>query len=298
MSDIVGYARSVKKVKSGDIQTRLSVAEVSAKELADNIDRLDNAGLNLNAESSSWAITKSINSTISRSYPYSTETPTITLLGTIADVIIHTIEPIKTMVKQYKQEIWDGEVMSTRQVYILSAIEQIEFWLNYSNKLLDCLLSMNNQTGFVLDKYLTKNELIFVNGSVNAYANISVAFLKGAKALISEILRVPDVEAMDEVAAEVLGAFEKQNLELNRGFGIHLVNPKYWYYEAMKEIDLIRIRSANENNEYLAMKIAQAINKKTGNDDARLDHRIETYREKIVKNSATINKIVDYWNNL
>jgi|AGFS01.1.fsa_nt_gi hypothetical protein len=294
MSDIREYASSVKNVSRKNILTLISTVDVSAHDLIDNVNRLESEGLTLVSESAGWAVTKSIANNVAKATPnFNASTPTLTTMKMVAEVVTNLTAYLKKEVSAYKDELWAGETMSVRQVYLLSTIEQLDFWARYSSKLLDVLLSMSVKSGFVVDKYLTKNELMFLNGSALYYSNITVSLLKGKTALIKEIDAIPELDADDENSMDIMLGMGGKKPELARGFGIHYLNPKYWYDSLMREIDLMRIRSAQEHNEFLAMKINQAINQKNGTNDASLDHRIEVYREKIVKNTGTINKIVE-----
>lgn len=294
MSDIQKYAQSVKDVKRKNVITLLATTRVAATDLIDNINRLQNEGISLTDLSRSWAVTKSITNNVSKGTPgYRAETPTLDMIRMGADVVTALVDYLEKAVKGYREEIWAGESISVRQVYILSTIEQLDFWTRYSGKLIDILLSMSSDSTYNMDRHLTKNELMFVNGSGQYFSNITVSLLKGRNALIKEIQDIPELAADDEASQEILLGMGGKRPELSRGFGIHLVNPKYWYDSVMMDINLWRIRSTQDQNEYLAMKINQAINQKNGATDASLDHRIETYRSKIIKNTATINSIVE-----
>lgn len=294
MAEHIAYARSVKSVDVKQIFTLLSTVDVAAHDLIDNVSRLQAEGLTLNKEAATWIISKSISANIAKAVPgFNASTNVLDTIKSASEVIVGMTDSLKKMVSGYNQQIWSGESMTVRQVYILSTIEQMEFWVRYSNKLLDALLSMSNDVNFHIDKYLTKNELLYINGSSQYFTNVSVSLLKGKTALLKEIQGIPDLDADDETSAEILAGMGHQKPELTRGFGIHLLNPVYWYKELMKEIDLHRIQSMQEDNEYLAMKINQAVNQKNGANDAALDHRINVYREKIIKNSTKMNNIID-----
>jgi len=294
MSDISAYASSVKNVSRKNILTLISTIDVTAHDLIDHANRLESAGLTLSNESGAWAVTKSISGNVAKTVPqFNAGTPTLSIVKTVAEVITHLTDYLKKQVAGYKEELWSGETMTVRQVYLLSTVEQLDFWTRYATKLLDVLLSMSSETGFVLDKYLTKNELMFLNGSSLYFSNITASLLKGKTVLMKEIDAIPEIDADDQSSMEIMQGLGGKKPEMARGFGIHYLNPKYWYDSLMREIDLHRIRNAQEQNEYLGMKINQAINQKNGSNDASLDHRIEVYREKIVKNSGTINKIVE-----
>lgn len=296
MSELKTYARSVKNVESKNIITLISTVDVGAKDIIDNINRLKAEGLMLTVEAKTWAITKNIVNGISKSIPgMSSDEPILDVLLSGASVISNVTDNLKKDVLKYNQKIWSGEDMTVRQVYLLSTIEQMEFWNRYTNKLLDALLSMSQETSFTIDKYLTKNEMMFINGQTGYFTNISISLLKGKSILLKEIDSIPELDVDDEASLEIMLGMGGKKPELNRGFGIHVINPVYWYNEAMRSIDLWRIRSAQDDNEFLAMKINQAINKKNGSDDASLDRRIEVYRDKILKNSQKIDSIVsDY----
>lgn len=293
MTDVVAYARSVKNIEKKNVITLLNVVDVGAKNIIDNINILDANQITLELEAKSWAVMKSINVNISRSLPYSADTPPLTLLSTVANVIISLHDKLLKNINNEKSTIWSGADLTVKQTYILSTIEQLDFWIKYTNKILDCLLTMSNETEFKIDRYLTKNEMTFLNGSSSLFANISISLMKGSNLLIKELESIPTLSADDEVSAEILEGLGDKRPELHRGFGVHLLNPKYWYDTAVKELSLWRIRDLQDNNEYLTMKIAQAINLKNGSNDAGLDYRIEKYRNKIIKNSATINGIVE-----
>jgi len=293
MTDVVAYARTVKNIEKKSVVSLLSVVDVGAKNIIDNINILEANGITLESEGRSWAVLKSINNAISRALPYSADTPPLTLLSTVSEVIVSLHEKLLKNINHYSDSIWSGVDLTVKQTYLLSTIEQLDYWIKYANKLLDCLLTMSTETNFRIDKYLTKNEMLFLNGSSTLFANISISLLKGSTLLIKELESIPELAADDEVSAAVLEGLGDKRPELHRGFGLHAINPKYWYDSLMKDINLWRIRELQDNNEYLSMKISQAINLKNGTEDAALDFRIEKYRGKIIKNSATISGIVE-----
>jgi len=294
MSEHIAYARSVKSVDQKQIMTLISTVDVGAKDLIDNIARLQGEGLTLEKEAASWVISKGIGANISKSVPgFQPNTPTLSTIKMGAEVITGMSDSLRKLVTGYNQKIWSGESMTVRQVYLLSTIEQMDFWVRYANKLLDALLSMSTSVDFTIDKYLTKNEMLFINGSSAYFSNVSISLLKGKSVLLKEITAIPDIDADDETSSEILTGMGHAKPSVARGFSIHVLNPKYWYDSLMKEIDLHRIRSMQEDNEYLAMKINQAVNQKNGANDASLDHRIDIYRQKIIKNSTKMNDIVE-----
>lgn len=294
MSDIQNYAKSVKNVQRKHVLTLLSTVDVTAFELLENINRMHNEDITLAIPSKSWALTKSIANNISKATPgYNADIPVLDTIKVASEVVIELTKYLKKVVSSYKADIWAGETISVRQVYILSTIEQLDFWTRYASKTMDVLLSMSTESGYSMDRHLTKNELMFLNGSSQYFTNITISLLKGKTALIKEIEGIPEIDADDETSAEIMLGMGGKKPELARGFGIHLINPKYWYDNVMIDVNLWRIRSAQDSNEYLAMKINQAINQKNGGSDASLDHRIEIYRQKIIKNTANINSIVE-----
>lgn len=293
MVNHVQYAKSVKSVDARNIRSLLSTIDAGSKDFVDSLGRLKAENIDL-SKNDDWAVVASIVKNVSRVIPsFNSKSPIQDVLNMAAATLSHVAPELIKLVNGYKDTVWSGHNLTVRQVYILSSIEQYEFWLSYANRLLDIMLTRQVEADFKIDRYLTKGELSFINGALEYFNTVTITLLEGKSKILKDIQTIPELDAEDETGDEILKGMGFKPPQTAQGFGIHLLNPAYWYDELVKEINLIRIKRMQENNEYLAMKINQAINQKNGQDDAALDFRLETYRNKIIKNTAKMNEIVD-----
>lgn len=293
MTQPAAYAKSVKNVESAKILVLLSTIDVGANDILDNIGRLKAEDITLLNEQRAWAVTKSVNTSISKVFPrHSTDTPLVDAIVPAAQVVVAMTDYLKKKVQSYRQTVWSGEVMTVKQVYLLSFIEQLDYWVNYTNKMLDVLVTKATDPSANMERHLVPMDLKMLNGTMGYYTTVTNSLLKGKSELIREIDAIEDTDVDDETANAVNAMQGRKRPSLAQGFGIHVLWPGYWIGSVMMEIDLARIKRAQEQNEYLAAKINQAINKKNGVDDPRIDYQIETYNNKIIKNNARIENIV------
>jgi len=195
------------------------------------------------------------------------------------------------MVKSYKETLWDGKLMSVKQANVLNVIEYMNFWVKYSRMMYEVLLTMNNE-GVEPSKYLTGMDLKWMNGSEMFYRMFTIDLMKGGRYILDNMAKLPDIE-VSPTSLDVLKASEGSGHidVLNKGFGIHNVNPLFWLGLGISKIQGMWIDKLRRDNEYFAMKISQAINKRNGSPDPDLDRRIEIYQDKIIKNDHSISEI-------
>jgi len=290
--DILTYTSKVKTFSESELQTLLVNFQVSCKDLLANIENIkaNNLDAEIEAAANSWVLTKALDKHLeSKGFRSST------LLANLQFGIqaISTLIPgVEKLVRGYNTKIWDGKLVTLRQVNILNLIEHMDFWLNYTRNVFDVLLTINlNKVDPA--KYLSAHDSKWMNGTLDFYKQFTVDLMKGSRVMIQTLEKIPDVE-VSEVSLDVLESTSgKANIDVvGRGFGIHNINPLFWIGLGMKNINLARIDNMRDKNQSYAMKISQAINRRDGTNDPQIDRQIEIYQEKIARNEYTIEQII------
>lgn len=291
--DILAYTKNVKTFKEQDILQSLLQIQVSAQDLSNNLDSLKANNLDLTATADRWIVSRGIKKHFeSQGYRNST------LIENIQyglSVLVSLNPEVTKLVKGYSEKLWDGKLITLRQTNILNLIEYMNFWLRYSQMLLEVLITMHND-GTDPERYLSKVDTRFINGTEQLYRSFSSDLMKGARNLIQNLSKIPDIE-LSESSLDVLeGTDGKGSVDLlQKGFGVHLINPYFWIALGYSKIQLWRIENMRRKNEMFAMKISQAINKRNGSPDPHLDHQIEVLQEAIIKHENKIQEIeADY----
>lgn len=286
--DIINYTDKVKSFKTSEIMMLVQSLEVGSNDLIGKVELVKANSINLDNEIETWFVTKSIQKNLAAS---SFKSPFLNAIEFNARCIAMVAVDLKRLVTEYKDKVWDGKLLTIKQANILNTIEMFTFWVNYSQTLLDVLITMSNE-GVAAEKYMTGHDLKHVNDTKGLYEQLSVELLKGSKYFIKRLEAMHDVP-VDENSVSILESTEgKDTVDLiTKGFGIHLITPIFWVSLARSRIQLARIEQMRRKNEQFAMKISQAINLKQGNDDPQLDRRIEVYQDAIIKNEAAIARI-------
>lgn len=287
---LTDYASKVKTFKESAILAQLQVTEIGLADLKDNVAKIRAVTPTIGESAERWATTRSILNTARKSGVLGHNADFLSLVtnGAVAGESI--IKELTPRIRKYKQEIWDGKILTIRQANILNVIDYLAFWVNYSNTVLSVLLTQNNM-GAAPDNSMTKADLRWVNGTREFYADFNVELGRGSRDIMKRLDDTPDVDA-DEATVDVVESTHgagKVNL-VKRGFGIHNFNPLFWIDVVKSKVNIYRIEQMRDQNMILAMKISQAANKKTGVSDANLDRQIEVYQDRIILNQ---NKIED-----
>lgn len=286
--DALTYSRGVKTFRKAELLASLLNITVSCNDLESNIQRITN-DLDLTRQADSWVITKGLQKFLASRGMGNAPLPSLVAAGCAS---INTLIPrLEKMIKDYREDIWDGKLINLRQVNILNMIEHLNFWLDYTRMVFDVLVTMNNKNsdpGSILDKV----DMRWINGTEAFYREFFAELLKGSRAVIANLEAVPEVP-VSESSLSILEATEGKGAvdAVNQGFGIHLITPMFWVGMLWKTINLRRIEQMRRKNEIFAMKISQAINLKGGGEDAILEHRIEVYQNEIIKNQHAIESI-------
>ncbi|ASU03606.1 hypothetical protein RISINGSUN_64 [Erwinia phage vB_EamM_RisingSun] len=294
--NILDYAKRVKSVKDVELLGTLSTVTVGLQDLKENLKKMDLANIDISALGERWIVASSIMKGVKQDGSIPGNMILTEMLDMGADSAISTAAELQVLIKKYNQKVWSGHTLTIPQTNILNMIEHLEFWTNYSSMLVDVLLTQYNQAT-APDRYMTKADVRWINGTKDFYVDFSKQLMKGSRHIIS-ILKSMDELEVEEDVVDVLESSKgiKSVSVATRGFGIHNVNPLYWYDSIKEKVDLWRIDNMRRNNEMFAMKINQAINKKNGQNDPQLDRQIEVYQDEIIKNRAKIESIIESYN--
>ncbi|EBV8434218.1 hypothetical protein NFI00_000083 [Salmonella enterica] len=294
--NILDYAKRVKTVKDVELLGTLSTITVGLEDLRENINKINLAGIPVDALSERWIIAQSIMKGIKQDGSIPGNMVLTEMLSMGAESGISTAQQLQAMVRKYNQKVWSGHTLTIPQTNILNMIEHLEFWTNYASMMIDVLLTQNNQKTEP-DRYLVKSDVRWINNTKDFFIDFSKQLMKGSRYIIDQLKALDELE-VDADVVDVLEANKgmKAVSVANRGFGIHNINPIYWYDSIKEKVDLWRIDNMRRNNEMFAMKINQAINKKNGHNDPQLDRQIEIYQDAIIKNRAKIESIIEGYN--
>lgn len=285
----VEYSAGVQTFKQEDIISSLLNITVAATDLEANISRIKNSDIDLTSATNHWVITQGLTKFLRNNGVAMADLPE-TMSAALACVQTLVPEVIK-LIKGYNEKIWDGKLITLKQANILNLIEHLTFWIKYVRMVFDVLLTMNNK-GVAADQYLSKYDTRWINGTELFFRQLTVELLKGSRGMLARLAAVPDVE-VSQNSMDVLESMEggaKVDL-LKQGFGVHMVNPIFWFHLAWAKINIMRIENMRRDNELFAMKISQAINKKGGSEDPQLERQIEIYQDEIIKNTVAIEQI-------
>lgn len=288
--DAIEYSAGVETFKDTEIISSLLNLSVAATDLEANISRILNSDLDLSSVANQWIITKGLGKFLrDNGLPVNNLSQTL-LVGVAA--IQALVPDVTKLVKGYNEKIWSGKLITLKQANILNLIEHLSFWIKFTRMIFDVLLTMNNKD-IHAEQYLSKYDTRWVNGTDRFYRQLTAELLKGSKSVLARLNEVPDIE-MTPTTLDVLESTEgvgKVDL-LKQGFGVHLVNPIFWYHLTWSKINIMRIENMRRDNELFAMKINQAINKKSGNgEDPQIERQIEIYQNEIIKNTVAIEQI-------
>jgi hypothetical protein len=287
--DAIEYSAGVQTFKQEDIISSLLNITVAVTDLKANLDRIQNSDVDLTEASGQWIISKGLEKFLRAQGLFMNDFPGTILVG-VASIQSLVPEVIK-LVKGFNEKIWDGKLVTLKQLNILNLIEHLSFWIKYVRMVFDVLLTMNN-SGIHSDQYLTKYDTRWVNGTELFFRQLTVELMKGSRAILVRLNSLADVE-VSKNSLDVLESMEgtaKVDL-LKQGFGVHMVNPIFWFHLAWSKINIMRIEQMRRDNELFAMKISQAINKKGGGQDPQLEREIEIYQDEIIKNTHAIEAI-------
>lgn len=287
--DLFEYAKGVKTFKKGELVMKLTTLTVAGNDLLSNLERLDANKIDLGHVANQWAITKSVIRALEQSGYRGVSFGHA--MKASAQAIVALVPGLTKMVQGYRDEVWDGKLLTLRQANLLNLLEHIEHWLRYTNTVYSVLMSLNNKKATSGDAALDRADLKMVNGTLDFYKGTTNTLMKGARAIIANLETIPDVE-ISETSIAVLEGTGSVNADLlKQGFGVHNLNPIYWYSLSKMNLNIARIEKMRRDNELFAGKISQAVNLKNGVNDAELDNRIEDYQNEIIKNVNTIESI-------
>jgi len=290
--DLIAYQGKVKEFKVSDIVTFLLNIQVGAQDITGNMESLKANNIDLGTWAGNWVITKGLQKHFEAAGFRN---------SAFIDNIFHCLKAVETLVpelikqvKGYKEQIWHGSVMTLKQLNILNVAEYLSFWVKYTAMMLDVLLTLETK-GTAPESYLSKDNTRWLSGTEAMYRSFSMDLMKGSRHIVSSLEKIPDAE-VNANSLSVMNATSDFTTDLlQKGFGIHLVNPAFWLSLGWSKIQLMRIENMRRKNQLFAMKISQAINKRNQAPSPQLDREIEIYQDAIIKNEAKIESIeADY----
>lgn len=290
--DILSYTGKVKTFSEGELHTHLAATTVGINDLLANIDQIkaNNFVKPFDEATNSWVLSKSILKHIQEKGFRSTSLLDDLEFGLSAMKVL--IPGIEKMIRGYNTKIWDGKLVTLRQANMLNLVEYIDFWVEYTNKIIDvCLTIVLNKVD--PQKYLSVHDQKWMAGTQDFYKHFTIELMKGSNALLKTLDKVPDVEVTD-VSLDVLESTAGKGVTdlVGKGFGIHNLYPGFWIGLGIKNLNLARIDNMRAKNQQHAMKISQAINRRDGTNDPQIDREIEIYQQKIIRNEHAIEEII------
>jgi hypothetical protein len=287
--DILEYVGNIKTFEKTKLLGLLDTLKVATNALDENLRNVQANEIKLDAVTERWVITKSLARQLAQ-HGYHVED--IVEQSRMCITVINSLLPeLSKVVNSYKDTIWDGKLLTLKQTNLLNLIEHISFWLRFTRSMYDVLLTINNKS-VDPEHYLSKHDAKWMNGTQQLYKLFTIDLSKGARTLFKQLDETPDLPVSNGPLAtyEAIEGAGKIDL-LKKGFGVHLVNPVYWYHLGVARINIARIDNMREENMQFGAKIAQAVNLRNSSADPDLDRRIEIYQESIIRNNHKIEEI-------
>lgn len=288
--DILSFVKNVKTFKKSQLIDKLSALQVITRDLEANLERLTVNKISLDHQINQWAVTQSVVKHLDNSGYRGVGylrmvTGNLTTLSALYPSLIK-------LVQQNKDEIWDGKILNLRQANLLNLIEHIEHWLKYTTLSFDVLMSLHNKATTSPELAASKADARWLNGTLEFYKGTCLELLKGSRLILQALEAVPEIEVSETSVAVLESTEGKDKLDmLKKGFGVHQLNPLFWFGLANMKYNLAVIEKARRDNELFAAQISRAVNQKNGVNDAALDEQIEVYRDEIIKNVALMERI-------
>lgn len=287
--DIHDYTGSIKSFEKSKLLGLLDTLKVAAATLDENLRNVQANEIKLNPTAERWVLTKSLSRQLAQ---HGYKVDDIVEQSRMGINVITTLLPeLSKVVLSYKENLWDGKLLNLKQVNLLNLIEHIGFWLKFTRSMYDVLLTMNNQS-LEPEKYLSKFDSKWLNGTQALYKQFTIDLAQGSRNLLKRLENVPELPVEPSVLSTYEAVEGNANTDLlKKGFGVHLVNPVYWYHLGVAKINVARIESMRTENMQFGAKIAQAVNLRNNVADPDLDRRIEIYQEAIIRNNHRIEQI-------
>ena len=287
--DILSYSSNVKTFSKNDVLNILLSLEVGASDMIGALESIKNNKLDLEHQVSSWVVTAGIRKHLEKQGFRVTEFVDNALF--CANAVKAIVADLIKTAKEYRDNVWDGKLLTLKQVNLLNLAEYCGFWLRYTRTVFDVLVTMVS-TNTEPSKYLSQLDFRWVNSTELFYRQFTSDLMKGSRHLVTELNKIQDVEVTQSAldVLEVTEGLSSVDL-LKKGFGVHLVNPVFWVALGKSKIQIFRIDQMRRQNEQFAMKISQAVNRRNGSNDPQLDNEIEIYQNAIIKNDYLISEI-------
>lgn len=287
--EIIDYTRNVKSHKKSDILNQVDAIQVNATGLLANLSMLEESNVDVTPAAEKWVIPRGIIRHLENQGFRGNSF--IKVVMQCINTVNAVLPEIRKEIKGYNEEIWDGKTISLKQANILNLIEYLNFWVNYSAEVSDTLVTMTSKNTDA-EKTLSKHDSRWINGTEDFYRSFTVTLLKGGRSITENLKRIQDLD-VDQTTVDVLAGSEGEAAVsmLSKGFGIHHLNPVFWFDLGKSKVNLRRIENMRKKNEQFAMKISQAINLRNGTSDPQLQRRIEIYQNEIIQNEEAIRHI-------
>jgi hypothetical protein len=287
--EILEYTKGVKTFEKTKLLGLLDTLKVEANTLDENLRNVQANEVKLDELAERWVLTKSMNRQLAQ---HGYRADDLVEQSRMGITVINTLLPeLGKIVNSYKDTLWDGKLLTLKQTNLLNLIEHIGFWLKFTRTMYDVLLTMNNKS---VDptKYLSQHDSKWLNGTQALYKQFTIDLAKGTRALIKQLDEMPDLPVAEGPLATYESMEGKDKIDLlKRGFGVHIVNPLYWFSLGKANLNIARIENMREENMQFGAKIAQAVNLRNQTADPDLDRRIEIYQEQIIRNNHKIEQI-------
>lgn len=191
------------------------------------------------------------------------------------DNAIMLLNDIETRLKKTRVKVFDTATITYRQKGMFDWINSINFFSNYSSKLIDVCLTQPK----TINNYLTKADFEFINKTVGYY-NILLKRLCDSERDLKRSLDMLSDEVYDADEVSVIEQLKgKQAASI--GLAPHHFNPNYWRRYWVMTKDVRTIKSNREKIDMYAMKLQRLENKRNRTQDPSIDRQIEYWQNEI-----------------
>lgn len=179
------------------------------------------------------------------------------------------------ILKKANKKVFDTNAITYKEKGVFDWLNAISFFVNYSSKLIDVILTQPKN----IAAFLTKADFEFLNKTVNYYNTLLKRLSDSPKNLQNSLKMLSDEQYDVEFTDIITRAKGKEATTV--GLSPHELNPDFWRRYLVMRWDVRTLKSNQEKIDMYASKLQRLENKRTNAQDPSLDHQIEQWQNEI-----------------
>ena len=195
------------------------------------------------------------------------------------------IVEIEARLKKSGKKIFDTKAISYREKGMFDWLNSISFYVNYTSKLIDIILTQPKTVA----NYLTKADFEFINKTVGYYNTLTKRLTDSRRNLVRSIDMLSDEQYDPEYSSIIEDAKGKEATTV--GLMPHELNPDYWRRYIVMRWDVRTIKVNQEKIDMYAAKLQRLESQRNGQENPSLDAQIEKWQNEIQILDAEIREI-------